>query len=278
MKRHVDSGYIQSYFNRLGKMFSARPEDVVRFARDSFDSLSPEVRAQIVSNIVLKKTVSRFERYMKIVNRLLKTGKPVVTGTDLTEEYAHFLALVSHAEGLWEDACRMYQVGSYPTSLFLSIVCIEEIGKIGVGIFQMLLNEIRRKSRRFVTSSMVRTRKKKKKEKKHPFFSHRQKHLLAAGAGALVNSRLDRVLGLARVIKFLDEVENGKIERLRQSCLYADHDGKKPIIPKEIVTGQQSLFYVVLAGELLAEIPGLDPKELERLLKKVKSFETRSGI
>ncbi len=77
---------------------------------------------------------------------------------------------------------------------------------------------------------------------------------------------------------FLDDVDNGRIEQVRQSALYADHDGTQPVIPDLAITREDALFYIVLAGEVMAEILGAVPEMWSELLDEVKAFEAQHGI
>lgn len=251
-------------------------EDLLAHLAEFLGMLPSDVVSEISEKMVRKDLRNRFNRYLEIQNELLSTGKPLVSGATYEEEYIQFLQLVAHAEGLWEDSCRLFEAGSYPTSLFLSIVCMEEVAKVGVARFQLLSNELRRRKK--LSATYLAPSPSRKSRKKHPFYSHTQKHILAAGAGALVNSRLDRILGLDNVIRFLDEVEQGKLETLRQNCVYADHDGQELILPKNKIGKEEALFYVTLAGELLIEVAGWEPGEFKRLLAKVEKFEVANGV
>jgi hypothetical protein len=43
------------------------------------------------------------------------------------------------------------------------------------------------------------------------------------------------------------------------------------------VQREQARFYVVLSGEILAEVAGLEPAEWERLIAKIQEFEKQVG-
>jgi hypothetical protein len=79
------------------------------------------------------------------------------------------------------------------------------------------------------------------------------------------------------VIAFLDDVESGKIEPLRQSCLYSDVVSGQLPLPSEQVRREQARFYVVLSGEVLAEVGDFEPSEWERLIAKIQEFEKQIG-
>jgi AbiV family abortive infection protein len=229
------------------------------------------VESEIHKQLVAKDQVRRFKRYTEVQNDLLATGKSLVTADSYEAATARFNRIVGHAEGLWDDACLLFFNGRYPTALAVSITCLEEIGKIGVARFQLVLEEGARKHGSPAPENSSPERR------KHPFYSHPQKLLLAAGAGALVNARLDRVLGLPEVIDFLDRVERGEIEPLRQSCLYSDTEAGELLLPSERIDRKKAQFYVLLAGELLAEVAGSGPPEFERLLARVQRFEESVG-
>ena len=239
----------------------------------TIESILPEnIVKEAAQKITEKGVVDRFKQYVEIQNDLLQIDKSLVAGTDLQSDVAQYRELISHVEKLWDDSSRLFNDGSYPASLFFAIVCIEETGKISVTRFQILIRESERHN-----PPQKRTQKKASR-RKNPFYSHFQKHLLAAGAGALINSRLDRIVGQDRVLRFLEDVESGRIENLRQSCIYADHDGSRLMLPYNDVSREEATFYVVLAGELMAEILGFEHVDYKRLIEKVECFELQTGL
>ncbi len=97
-------------------------------------------------------------------------------------------------------------------------------------------------------------------------------------SGAVVNTRLDRVLGSKPIKQVLQYAESGKLETLRQSCLYIDLRVGHPIRPDDVITQDTAKFFAVLAGELWAEIIGHFPWEFEAMLEKVIAFELEIGF
>jgi hypothetical protein len=75
-------------------------------------------------------------------------------------------------------------------------------------------------------------------------------------SGALINARLDRVLGKDVVRKILHDAESDGIEKLRQACLYIDLQDGVAVTPEEMIDEQRSRVFVILAGELVAEVLG----------------------
>jgi AbiV family abortive infection protein len=90
-----------------------------------------------------------------------------------------------------------------------------------------------------------------RRRRRQLFLDHPGKHVLAAMSGALINARLDRLLGSEFVTRFLDDAEARKLERFRQDCLYLDWQDGALHVPAESVTADQAAQYVVLSGEVL---------------------------
>jgi AbiV family abortive infection protein len=245
--------------------------DVEQLIQDVAANCSKDVRDEARGKALQKNTKSRFDNYCNISNELIVSGPSLLPGTSAEADAVTFEMLVTNVEKVWLDSCRLFRAESYPTSLFLAILCIEETGKVGVERFNLALNETKRQQ----GAAIVRA---SSGRKKNNFYSHTKKHILAAGAGALINARLDRILGLERVIVFLDEVENNKIEDLRQHCLYIDHDGVRAVLPYESINADTAQFYIVLAGELMAESLGVEPDRFEALITQVEEFERSVGL
>ncbi len=221
--------------------------------------------------LVAKDQLGRFSRYLEVQTELLATGKSLVSASHIEAAHARYARVVRHAEGLWNDACALYLRERFATALAISITCLEEVGKISVARLELAAQAAAPQVLQSLPKISTPSRR------RNPFYSHSQKLLLAAGAGALVNSRLDRILGTVAVIAFLDDVESGKIEPLRQSCLYSDADAGQLQVPTERIQRDQARFYAVLSGEVLAEVAGFEPAEWERLIARVQAFEKQIG-
>lgn len=225
-------------------------------------------KEKTAETILQKNVVNRFLKYQGELTDFLSSGFKVVPGPSQEEILRQLFQIIKHADGLWNDATLLFRKKKYATACFLSIVCIEECAKINFGEFQFYFAAVQPK-----TSSANRGRR-------NPLSSHVRKHFLAACAGALVNSRMDNIFGMERVDFFISECEKGKLEKLRQSCLYSDIDqsGNKVLLPSKQITREQAIFYTCLAGELLAQVAGIDYSMGEGLLDKVDKFEKENGV
>nr|WP_232366046.1 AbiV family abortive infection protein [Methylocystis silviterrae] len=191
-------------------------------------------------------------------------GPPLLSGDSFAECLAQYARLVGHVEALWDDACRHYREARFPLSTFLSILAIEEVGKLGRLWTDLLAWDRTQPTTQTTLGRLGR--------------DHRKKHFMGIISGAVINARLDRILGKQRVKQLLQDVESGKIETVRQSCLYIDMMDGKVVLPEDVIDREAAKFYVVLAGELWAEILGHFPWEFERMIEKVTAFEIEIGF
>jgi len=227
-------------------------------------------KKEIVETLVQKNAAARFKQYQGELSAFLSSGVKVVTGPTQKEMIRQLFQIIKHAEGLWNDATLLFRKKRYATACFLSIVCIEECAKINFGDFQIEFYFVYPKTNTPWANLRGRS----------ALTSHKMKHFLAACAGALVNSRMDSILGTEKVASFISDCEKGKLEKLRQSCLYVDTNKSEQtvLLPTEQITREQALFYACLAGELLAEVAGIDYSWGRGLLSKVDKFEKENGI
>jgi len=233
---------------------------------------SDEEREEITHNIeetlVKKNQVERFKRFSEELSSFLTSGFQVVTGPTQEEMRQQLFEIIKLAEGLWTEAKMLFENDRYATACFLSIICIEECAKINFGGFQIML---------FFTNTATPL---KHLRRKYLLNSHPKKHLMAACSAALVNSRMDRIFGLERIDSFISDCEEGRLEKIRQSCLYAytDKDRHEVLLPIAQICREQALFYTCLAGELLVEVAGIDYSISEGLKNRVEEFEKENGI
>ncbi len=227
------------------------------------------VRARMQAEV--ERRFPQFVEFVEAQNQLIASGACLLTGGTYAEDYRQYCQLVAHVEALWDSSCILFRAESYPQALFLAVTCLEETGKLGVTRFQLVLREAAREHAE-PGGPIPNVRR-----RGNPFYSHSKKHLLAAGAGAIINRRLERVVGRERVLAFLDNVKADALERLRESALYADLGASGPVLPSDQVRREEACFYVVLAGELMAEILGFEPLEWQRLLERVQAFEREVG-
>ena len=222
----------------MGSMF-----DVAALTGIEMDKMLELVNVKNVE----KKQIERMEKHAIAMGDFLKDGFTVLTGNP-EEMIKQLEAYIKHAEKLWENALIMFQKSSYAMACFLSIVCIEECSKISFGEFQFYHTVIHGKS-----SVEIKPRG------KNPLSKHNKKHFVAACSGALVNARMDDIVGVDKVTEFIEDCESGKLEKIRQMCLYADVSKEGAIvIPEAIVTKEQAAFYIAVAGQLLSQIEGAE--------------------
>jgi AbiV family abortive infection protein len=203
----------------------------------------------------------RFEKLSELRNNNLSSSR-LLSGESFSSCLSQYLELISHVEDLWAKACKSYRSLDFPLAAFLSILVIEEIGKLSnIGLELVNFDESYKEN---LINKVDR--------------SHRKKHFIGVMSGALINNRLDRILGKETIRRILHEAESDHFEKLRQSCLYIDHLNGTPVVPSKIIDEERAKTMVVLSGELIAEVLGFFPWEFERMIKNVEAFEIEIGI
>jgi AbiV family abortive infection protein len=237
------------------------PETFKRTVRALLEALPSEIQAEAQRKFTEKQMERRMLPFFTTVAELASSCQLIPLSNDPAILDQAFNALVSHVERVWDDAITLLQKGSYPAALFFAIVAIEELGKVAVAKIQRVLGVPIAASVAGIGS------------RRSPLRSHPKKHFLAAAAGAVVNSRLDRVIGIGQVLRFIEMAEKGELERLRQECLYYDLREHHQHLPYEAVSRQEAELMVIICGELLAEVCSVTPEEWEKYLAKVDEFE-----
>ena len=249
-------GVISRDLRVLKALLQEMQQKIAEFKDDG--SESEEVEKQLLR----KDGHRRFGKLM-VQRETAFTGRPsLLSGKDFESCLAQYKVLLAHVEGSWASAAQEFKMGNFPLAAFLSILVIEEIGKLG-RLPQDLISYDRS---RIVTRDDFVER------------DHRRKHFIGVVSGALINSRLDRILGKDVVKKLLHEAESDEFEKTRQACLYIDIQDGVPITPADQISEQRARTLVILAGELMAEVLGHFPWEFERMLDAVMTFEEEIGI
>lgn len=205
-----------------------------------------------------------FEKLGETQSELFGDGPSLISGKTFDECLSQYKALIAHVERLWADACRHYLEGHYPLAAFLAILAIEEVGKLGRLWTDLLAWDRPREVTRKDLGMLGR--------------DHRKKHFIGVVSGALINARLDRILGEKRIKQLLQDVDSGKIEGFRQSCLYIDMVDGRIVLPLERIAQEDACFYCVLAGEIWAEVLGHFPWDFKFMQQKVIEFELAAGL
>jgi AbiV family abortive infection protein len=203
-----------------------------------------------------------FRRFERLVGERRKPRASLLNGATFEaclEQYRH---LVAHVEKMWGEACQLYLAGSFPLSAFVSILVLEETGKLNSVAQDLVFWDVPHAETPDLTVDR----------------NHRRKHFLAVVSGALINRRLDRILGETAIRRLLDEVESGELERIRQRCLYIDMQGGRTVTPRDLIDMEQAKILTTLAGELVAEVLGYFPWDFERMLESVIAFERAIGM
>jgi AbiV family abortive infection protein len=204
----------------------------------------------------------RFSKLLTHRAEVFSDSQSLLSGQDFESCLGQYKTLLGHVEHLWASASQTYKLGNFPIAAFMSILVIEETGKLVRLGQDLILYDAPKET----TAISVLDR------------NHRRKHFIGVVSGALINSRLDRVLGKDVVKKLLHEAESDELEKTRQSCLYIDIKDGNPVTPSQQIDEDRARTLVVFAGELMAEVLGHFPWEFERMLENVIAFGREIGF
>lgn len=205
-----------------------------------------------------------FDKLGKIQAEAYGDGPPLIAGKTFEECLEQYQRLCGYVEELWDQACDQFSQENFPLATFFSILTIEEIGKLG-RVWHDLLGWDRPLEEPKADLGVLGK-------------SHQKKHFLGVIPGSIINERLDRLIGKKTVKSILEDVESGKIEKLRQSSLYIDFKDGRSQLPNEQVDQDTARLFVTLSGELWMEILGHFPWDFDRMFKKVQEVELAIGL
>lgn len=252
--------------DRLLMVFSQHPEMLKRMEVEMNERLVAAgfdpTDEKYLKGLQRKDSTRRWSKLMDEQASVRESSPAFLTETTFDLKVEQYKALIGHVEALWATASATYLAGNYPLAAFLSILTIEEVGKLSHLWQELLLHDVPRPA---VVADLSNK-------------SHRKKHFIAVVAGGLVNSRMDRILGKEVVRKLIHEAESDELEKTRQASLYVDHIDGKTLLPSDVIDVERSRVLTVLAGELMAEVLGHYPWDFNRMIANVTTFELAIGI
>jgi AbiV family abortive infection protein len=264
----AQSGDYWGFVQRM-RLFHVLTDD-----RRILERFHAELRAKMIEagvdpdNGAIERELTRKDgsrRFSKLIEERAQTfkGQPsLLSGATFEICLEQYKTLIAHVERMWADACEFYKLGNYPFATFFSILVIEEIGKLSRLAQDLIAYDMPRVGAPNGTVER----------------NHRRKHFIGVVSGALINARLERVLGKDVIRKILHQAESDELEKIRQSCLYIDVQDGRTVIPSEVIDAERGRVFIVLAGELMAEVLGHFPWEFERMMDNVIAFERSIGM
>jgi AbiV family abortive infection protein len=256
---HVQVSRLSYLIMREPEALKALQAEIAQAMREAGVEVDGEA---IEKGLARKDGKRRFSKLLTHRAEAFSDSQSLLSGPDFDSCLGQYKTLLSHVEHLWASASQAYKLGNFPIAAFMSILVIEETGKLARLYQDLILYDAPRET----TAISVVDR------------NHRRKHFIGVVSGALINSRLDRVLGKDVVKKLLHEAESDELEKTRQSCLYIDTKDGNPVTPSQQIDEDRARTLVVFAGELMAEVLGHFPWEFERMIENVSAFEREIGI
>ena len=146
---------------------------------------------------------------------------------------AEFNLGCDHVGGLLENASNIFQSGSYPTAIFLSITAIEEIAKLYIAALR----------------HYGKTKPTKNRREDH-LFNHKAKHSIALQEVIAIGTRLPQAIGEEKVRELLNKAETGELVEMREAALYTDVIDGSFIVPSNRFGRSDARDLLLLALEV----------------------------
>jgi len=168
---------------------------------------------------------------------------PVLNATDIDDGIEKYQKCNAYVFDCWRKALNACRQGDYPQAVFLSILALEEAAKFHQAWYELFYND----------GKPINAKKNQPPRRKDYKFNHKKKHFVSIVSGALLNHRVEGLFGKDKVVEFVGMAENGELENVRQSCLYATVGDEGPVYPDDVISQETAIFYVVFLGEAIGE-------------------------
>ena len=136
---------------------------------------------------------------------------------------------IKYSVSLLEDAFLLYKNKSYATSFFISVIAIEEVGKVFAGIF---------------------VGKSEEKVPKDPLRDHRTKQLISCMPTLFMGERLTKCVDSKRLENLLTEMNSGDLKNKKESALYWDRKNGELIVPEDNISKNDAKCILLIAIEI----------------------------
>jgi hypothetical protein len=97
---------------------------------------------EISRELARKDGARRFEKLAAERAQAFNGQPSLLSGSTFDACLAQYKTLVAHVEKLWSDASKIYTLGNYPIAAFLSILVIEEVGKLSRLPFDLMFYDV----------------------------------------------------------------------------------------------------------------------------------------
>lgn len=242
--------HIMDALNRLRRSTgSARDIDDIM---TSLEEIAPDVAEKAKKKSTEKDQLRRMLPFFQLITELAATDQLIPMGIR-SERREALTNMINHSKSLVDEALLLYRNGRYARAGFLAVIAVEEVGKCAVARLQFAAG-VHEDASPFSVG------------KRGALMDHRRKYQIAACAGAVINSRMDNLLGLANVNRFIEDCEQGTLVRERESFLYYGFDGKARVPDRECSIDRVA-FLIRVAAELVAEGATQEYGEWQDLLR-----------
>ena len=134
---------------------------------------------------------------------------------------------IDHIINLIYDAKVLYENGSYSSSFYISVIVIEEVAKLHMGLYIQYGRNV----------------------KKDKLFDHKTKDIIGCGYTVTMGSRLIDAIGVEEIKRICNEAYSGKLKERRENAFYCLKKDGKLAIPYELYSREDARNVLLFAIE-----------------------------
>ena len=148
----VPNGDYRAHVNaaRLFYAMSTEPTILRQFSKELTTRLleaggDPSDKS-IAKELLRKDGHRRFSKLVEVRTEMFGNQPLLLSGNTFDECLTQYKSVIGHVETLWNDASRLYLSESYSLAAFISVVTIEEIGKLANLAQELIFYDVPRDS------------------------------------------------------------------------------------------------------------------------------------
>lgn len=134
---------------------------------------------------------------------------------------------IDHIIRLIKDSMILYKDKSYASSYYLSVIVIEEIAKIHMGLY-------------------VRYEDKVKRDK---LYDHKTKDIIGCNYTITLGTRLKNAIGQQAIEKIINQAYSGNLKDNRENAFYCSRINNKYVVPSDLYSQEDARNMLLFAIE-----------------------------
>lgn len=143
------------------------------------------------------------------------------------ESVEEFNKGIEHIIRLIKDSAILYKDESYASSYYLSVIVIEEVAKIHMGLYVQYED----------------------KEKRNKLYDHKTKDIIGCNYTLTLGARLKDAIGQETIEKIINESYSGNLKDNREKAIYCSRVNNQYVVPSDLYSREDARNMLLFAIE-----------------------------